>query len=157
MDKEKESLLNLNFLQSEKFKPRDPEQLRRIEKKLLTLYELKHGNLNRKESIAKNTIVKESDSIFANKKKQLFDIVNVDRNFLKNEIKQNALFGILSLSSYIYFTRISKIFYRTQVIALFRSLFLFTFCMAPVIISLYFTKLNISLHKYESSSRFELI
>jgi len=156
MDNPKESLLNLNFLHSDSLKPRDSEQIRRIEKKMLTLYELKYGNLYNTESKNKFNNLKEENLTTANKNTQSKNKIILDKNFINKEIKQNSLFGILSICSYVYFTRISKILTKTNSVLLFRPLFLFTFCAAPVIISLYFTKLEINLHKSELADRYEL-
>jgi hypothetical protein len=157
MDNQKESLLNLNFLHSDKLKTRDSEQIRRIEKKILTFYELKYGNLFRTESKNKLENFKEENLTSENKNTQLINKITLDKNFINKEIKQNTLFGIISICSYVYFTRFSKILSRTNSVALFRPLFLFTFCAAPVIISLYFTKLDVNLHKSELTDHYESI
>ena len=49
MDKEekRESILDRNFLRSGKFKVKDLDQLRRIEEKLLMLYELKYRDVKK--------------------------------------------------------------------------------------------------------------
>jgi hypothetical protein len=149
MDKEEKGLLDFNFLHSEKFKQKDSGQLKRIEQKLMLLYELKHGILDKTINDIELNFRGDVKTFYKENKKSFLQ--SLDNRNINMELKNNIIVGMISLSSYLYFTKISKMFNSVHSIALFRPIFLFTFCGAPILISFYFSYLNLNLN--ENSQR----
>jgi hypothetical protein len=69
----------------------------------------------------------------------------IEMPILKKEIKNNLIVGSLSLINYLFFTKISPHFKTVNSIGYYKQIFLFTFCICPLTISLYFSKLNLKI------------
>jgi hypothetical protein len=63
-------------------------------------------------------------------------------DFMKVELTKNSIVIASSALLYIYFTRISDYMIKANSLKIFKPVFLFTFCLAPIGISLYNTKLD---------------
>lgn len=70
-------------------------------------------------------------------------------DFMKVEFTKNLIVAASSAIIYVYFTKISDYMVKANSLKLFKPVFIFTFCLAPIGISLYNTKLDYEIKKYK--------
>jgi hypothetical protein len=69
--------------------------------------------------------------------------------FIMSQLKNNSIIFLFSLSSLLYFTKISNYLTKINSLMIFKPVFLFTFCAAPLGISLYYSKINWQYYKLD--------
>jgi len=62
--------------------------------------------------------------------------------FFKEEFYKNIAVIALSITSYVYFTKLSNYLSRVNSLKIFRPLFIFNFCILPIGITLYYSHLD---------------
>lgn len=60
----------------------------------------------------------------------------------KEVMTRTTLISLLSLTSYIYFKKYSDFLYKATTVKFYPQVFLFTFCVAPLSLNIYLTKLD---------------
>lgn len=112
-------------------------------------YEKINLNCNRKVKELNKHIF--TNNNFSNKYEfdNLITPIDERRKFIMSEINKNLYAFLFSLSSLIYFTKISNYLFKINSIVIFKPIFLLTFCCAPLAITLYDSKINWELFKLE--------
>lgn len=112
-------------------------------------YEKINLNCNRKVKELNEHIF--TNNNFSNKYEfdNLITPIDERRKFIMSEINKNLYAFLFSLSSLIYFTKISNYLFKINSIVIFKPIFLLTFCGAPLAITLYDSKINWELFKLE--------
>jgi hypothetical protein len=139
------------FKLDESLKITDDNQLTRIKNKMDIIIASKKIKIF--ESYT--DIYKKKQKILNDEKEQLKNsnkqIINEkERNeFILQEFKRNTGIGIIGLFTYMYFDKFSNFLRNTNSIKNYRQLFIFNFCFMPLIIGVYFSKLNYDNKCYE--------
>ena len=64
------------------------------------------------------------------------------KSFIENKLFTNGMIALSSGLIYVTFDKYIRVSKPQETIHLFRPAFIFTFCLCPILISIYFTKLD---------------
>jgi len=118
------------------------QDIRRIKKKMNKIIKA-NIILNNTIKVNNNKYTEVINESYDNKKTLHNSKYNIINNFSMNKLYSNAMICLSSGFIYFAFNKyINRATKYNHTIAIFKPMFIFTFCITPIFISLYFTKLD---------------